>query len=58
MKRDSDCSHISLCTGKTPAGNDFQYSFPKFDEVIFAGFQDFIRAVFRKFVLSLGTAKD
>jgi hypothetical protein len=48
---------ISICSGKTPAGNDFQYSFPKFDKVIFAGFQDFIRAVFRKFSALLGCGK-
>ncbi|KAJ7203721.1 hypothetical protein C8J57DRAFT_1259584 [Mycena rebaudengoi] len=35
-----------LCTGETPTGNDFQFSFPKFNEVIFEGFQDFLRAVF------------
>ncbi|KAJ7291347.1 hypothetical protein C8J57DRAFT_1587314 [Mycena rebaudengoi] len=35
-----------LCTGETPEGNDFQFSFPKFNEVIFEGFQDFLHAVF------------
>ncbi|KAJ7259887.1 hypothetical protein C8J57DRAFT_492559 [Mycena rebaudengoi] len=35
-----------VCSGKTPAGNDFQDSFANFDDIIVTGFQDFLRAVF------------
>ncbi|KAJ7279183.1 hypothetical protein C8J57DRAFT_1713064 [Mycena rebaudengoi] len=35
-----------ICTGETPAGNNFETAFPNFDNVIIEQFYDFLRAVF------------
>ncbi|KAJ7260164.1 hypothetical protein C8J57DRAFT_1471795 [Mycena rebaudengoi] len=35
-----------ICTGETPAGNNFETAFPNFDNVIVDEFYEFLRAVF------------
>jgi hypothetical protein len=44
----------SVCTGETPTGNDFETFFPNFDGVITEEFFNFLRAIFRRFLVFFG----